>query len=63
MLETEGPYVLDVMVPHVEHVLPMVPSGGTVQDTILDGDGRTLGDGARKNAEHNNNGNCDGNPS
>ena len=63
MLETEGPYVLDVMVPHVEHVLPMVPSGGTVQDTILDGDGRTLGDGARKNAEHNKNGNCDGKPS
>ncbi|XP_044408926.1 acetolactate synthase 1, chloroplastic-like [Triticum aestivum] len=42
MLETPGPYLLDVIVPHQEHVLPMIPSGGSFKDTILDGDGRTL---------------------
>ncbi|KAG6522289.1 acetolactate synthase 1, chloroplastic-like [Zingiber officinale] len=41
MLETPGPYLLDVMVPHEEHVLPMIPSGGAFKDMILDGDGRT----------------------
>jgi acetolactate synthase-1/2/3 large subunit len=29
-----GPYVLDVLVPYQEHVLPMIPSGGTVRDII-----------------------------
>lgn len=24
-LDTPGPFLLDVMVPHVEHVLPMIP--------------------------------------
>nr|ACD93203.1 acetolactate synthase [Schoenoplectiella mucronata] len=42
MLETPGPYLLDVIVPHQEHVLPMIPSGGAFQDMILDGDGRTV---------------------
>jgi len=28
MLDSKGPYVLDVMVPYQEHVLPMIPSGG-----------------------------------
>ncbi|CAD5178453.1 unnamed protein product [Musa acuminata subsp. malaccensis] len=41
MLETSGPYLLDVIVPHEEHVLPMIPSGGAFKDMILDGDGRT----------------------
>ncbi|RRT42653.1 hypothetical protein B296_00054288 [Ensete ventricosum] len=41
MLETPGPYLLDVIVPHEEHVLPMIPSGGAFKDMILDGDGRT----------------------
>lgn len=28
--ETPGPYLLEVMVPHIEHVLPMIPvSGGS----------------------------------
>jgi thiamine pyrophosphate-dependent acetolactate synthase large subunit-like protein len=27
MLDTPGPYLLDVMVPHIEHVLPMVRRG------------------------------------
>jgi acetolactate synthase-1/2/3 large subunit len=34
MLASKGPYVLDVMVPHQEHVLPMIPSGMTVRDII-----------------------------
>jgi acetolactate synthase-1/2/3 large subunit len=39
MLDTPGPYLLEVMVPHVEHVLPMIPGGGSFQDTIVKGDG------------------------
>nr|UUW37512.1 acetolactate synthase [Cyperus brevifolius] len=42
MLDTPGPYLLDVIVPHQEHVLPMIPSGGAFKDMILDGDGRTV---------------------
>ncbi|CAL4887699.1 unnamed protein product [Urochloa decumbens] len=42
MLETPGPYLLDIIVPHQEHVLPMIPSGGAFKDMILDGDGRTV---------------------
>src|SRR5947209_7259961 len=34
MLDSEGPYVLDVMVPYQEHVLPMIPGGMTVRDMI-----------------------------
>jgi acetolactate synthase-1/2/3 large subunit len=34
MIESDGPFVLDVMVPHQEHVLPMIPSGQTVRDII-----------------------------
>ncbi|GMJ01719.1 ACETOLACTATE SYNTHASE, TRIAZOLOPYRIMIDINE RESISTANT 5, IMIDAZOLE RESISTANT 1 [Hibiscus trionum] len=34
MLETPGPYLLDVIVSHREHVLPMIPSGGTFKDVI-----------------------------
>ncbi|WVY93089.1 hypothetical protein V8G54_032177 [Vigna mungo] len=40
MLDTPGPYLLDVIVPHQEHVLPMIPSNGTFQDVITEGDGR-----------------------
>jgi len=39
MVSHEGPYLLDVMVPHIEHVLPMIPGGGGFKDTISDGDG------------------------
>lgn len=39
MLESEGPYVLEVMVPHIEHVLPMIPGGATFKDIITEGDG------------------------
>ncbi|GJW32089.1 acetolactate synthase [Tanacetum coccineum] len=41
MLDTPGPYLLDVIVPHQEHVLPMIPAGGGFMDVITDGDGRT----------------------
>ena len=34
MLDSKGPYVLDVLVPYQEHVLPMIPSGMTVRDII-----------------------------
>lgn len=42
MLETPGPYLLDVIVPHQEHVLPMIPSGGAFKDIITEGDGRSI---------------------
>jgi acetolactate synthase-1/2/3 large subunit len=34
MIDSDGPYLLDVMVPYQEHVLPMIPSGKTVRDII-----------------------------
>ncbi|HTK74976.1 MAG TPA: biosynthetic-type acetolactate synthase large subunit [Gemmataceae bacterium] len=34
MIDSDGPFVLDVMVPYQEHVLPMIPSGMTVRDII-----------------------------
>ncbi|KAL6494957.1 Agglutinin-like protein 1 precursor [Orobanche gracilis] len=40
MLDTPGPYLLDVIVPHQEHVLPMIPSGGAFKDVITESDGR-----------------------
>ncbi|MEX0715413.1 MAG: biosynthetic-type acetolactate synthase large subunit [Planctomycetaceae bacterium] len=36
MLAHDGPYLLDVICPYQEHVLPMIPSGGTVRDIITD---------------------------
>ncbi len=35
MLDCDGPYVLDVIVPYTEHVLPMIPAGKSVDDMIL----------------------------
>ncbi len=35
MINYKGPFVLDVQVPYQEHVLPMIPSGLTVNDMIL----------------------------
>ena len=35
MINYDGPFVLDVQVPYQEHVLPMIPSGLTVDDMIL----------------------------
>ncbi len=34
MIAHPGPYVLDVLVPYQEHVLAMIPAGGTVRDII-----------------------------
>jgi acetolactate synthase-1/2/3 large subunit len=34
MIDAPGPYVLEVMVPYQEHVLPMIPGGMTVRDII-----------------------------
>ncbi len=34
MIDHPGPYVLDVLVPYQEHVLPMIPAGGTFRDII-----------------------------
>ncbi|MGB9601832.1 MAG: biosynthetic-type acetolactate synthase large subunit [Limisphaerales bacterium] len=36
MLESKEPYVLDVVVPYTEHVLPFIPAGRTVADMILE---------------------------
>ena len=37
MLASDGPYLLDVICPYYqEHVLPMIPSGGTVKDIITE---------------------------
>jgi acetolactate synthase-1/2/3 large subunit len=36
MINYNGPYVLDVQVPYQEHVLPMIPSGRTVDDMIVE---------------------------
>lgn len=36
MINYDGPYLLDVEVPYQEHVLPMIPSGGTVKDMITE---------------------------
>ena len=42
MLETPGPYLLDVMVSYQEHVVPMIPYDKSFKDTILEDDGRAL---------------------
>ena len=34
LIDSTGPALLDVQVPYQEHVLPMIPSGGTVKDLI-----------------------------
>jgi acetolactate synthase-1/2/3 large subunit len=39
MLDSKDVYVLDVMVPYTEHVLPMIPGGMTYKDVIIDSTG------------------------
>jgi acetolactate synthase-1/2/3 large subunit len=34
MLDSDQPYVLDVIVPYTEHVLPFIPAGRTIADMI-----------------------------
>ena len=36
LLDSKGAYVLDIMVPYTEHVLPMIPSGMTYKDIITE---------------------------
>jgi acetolactate synthase-1/2/3 large subunit len=36
MLAHDGPYLLDVICPYQEHVLPMIPGGTTVRDIIIE---------------------------
>ena len=36
MIQSPGPYLLDVIVPHQEHVLPMIPSGKSFSDIIIE---------------------------
>lgn len=36
MLAYDGPYLLDVICEYQEHVLPMIPSGGTADDIIVE---------------------------
>jgi acetolactate synthase-1/2/3 large subunit len=36
LIDAPGAYALDVMVPHTEHVLPMIPAGETFKDIITD---------------------------
>ena len=46
MIAHPGPYVLDVMIPYQEHVLPMIPAGMTVRDIIKRAE--LVGSGRRK---------------
>ena len=36
MIKHDGPYLLDVICPYQEHVLPMIPGGKTVRDIIVE---------------------------
>jgi len=36
MLAHDGPYVLDIVVPYTNHVLPMIPAGRSVKDMLLE---------------------------
>ena len=36
MIESEGPFLLDLRVPYCEHVLPMIPPGGSVETIICE---------------------------
>ena len=47
MLASEEAYVLDVMVPHDVHVLPMIPGGMGYRDVVLE---RIAGDGKGRKA-------------
>ena len=39
MLAAKTPYVLNIMVPYTEHVLPMIPGGMTYKDIITTSEG------------------------
>ena len=35
MLASEGPYVLDVVVPYTEHVMPFIPAGASAKEILI----------------------------
>lgn len=35
MIEFDGPYVLDVVVPYTEHVMPFIPAGASAKDILI----------------------------
>jgi acetolactate synthase-1/2/3 large subunit len=35
MIEFDGPYVLEVIVPHTEHVLPMIKQGLSAKEIMI----------------------------
>jgi len=36
MLDTDEPFLLEVIVPYTEHVLPMIPQGKSAKEMIID---------------------------
>jgi acetolactate synthase-1/2/3 large subunit len=36
MLDCDGPFLLDVIVPNTEHVIPMIPAGQSVDEMIIE---------------------------
>ena len=38
MLDDPGPYVLDVVVPYTEHVMPFIPAGASAKDILISSD-------------------------
>jgi acetolactate synthase-1/2/3 large subunit len=36
MINSDGPYLLNVQVPYQEHVLPMIPAGQSVDEMITE---------------------------
>lgn len=40
MLAHDGPYVLDVVVPYTEHVMPFIPAGASAKDILIRSGGR-----------------------
>ena len=36
MLDSDEAYVLDIVVPYTEHVLPMIPAGRSVKEMLLE---------------------------
>ena len=35
MLDSKEPYLLDIITPYTEHVLPFIPAGRTVADMVI----------------------------
>jgi len=35
-LETDEPFLLEVIVPYTEHVLPMIPQGKSAKEILID---------------------------